>query len=293
MSGDPRSGLTGPASSDASSSSPPAPAPAGKVHRLLIAYDGGAYQGWQHQGETIPTVQRELERVVAVIWGESITVQGSGRTDTGVHALGQVATFVAPPKIPDPRRLRMAFNDHLPASIRVMDNDFAPDEFHARFSSTGKEYHYRILNREVLLPLEAGRAWHVPRPLDLQAMRDALPCLIGSHDFTSFASNPGYQRTTMVRNMADCRLWEHEGDIRIKFHADGFLYRMVRNLVGALVKVGQGRIDAQEFKRILEARSRQSAPNTAPPDGLTLMRVYYPEDLVPPFSTPSPLPSWH
>jgi tRNA pseudouridine38-40 synthase len=265
--------------------------PPERVHRLCIAYDGSAYQGWQRQGE-LPTVQLEMERAAAKIWGTAPSVQGSGRTDTGVHALGQVASFLAPVKIPDPLRLRMAFNDHLPSSVRVTGNDLGPDSFHARFSSIGKEYHYRIINREILLPHDVGRAWHVPRPLDRDSMGEALQCLHGRHDFSSFASNPGYERTTMVRSMIDCRLWERDGDVRIKFHADGFLYRMVRNLVGALVKVGLGKMSPLDYQRILEARSRQAAPNTAPADGLYLMRVYYPEDLAPSFAQTPTLPPW-
>lgn len=263
--------------------------PETRVHRLLIAYQGGAFQGWQRQGQ-LPTVQFELERVAEKIWGAPVSVQGSGRTDTGVHALGQVASFVAEARIPDPFRLRMAFNDHLPPEVRVMDNDLGPDEFHARFSSTGKEYQYRIINREVMGPHEAGRAWHVPRPLDLAAMRESLSCLVGRHDFTSFASNPGYERTTMVRNMTDARLWERDGDIRVKFQADGFLYRMVRNLMGALAKVGLGKATPADFRAMLAARNRASAANTAPPGGLYLVRVLYPDDLAPPFSVPSAEP---
>ncbi|MDX6767494.1 MAG: tRNA pseudouridine(38-40) synthase TruA [Candidatus Methylacidiphilales bacterium] len=257
--------------------------PETKVHRLLVAYDGAPFQGWQRQGD-LPTVQLALEQAAARIWGRPIDVQGSGRTDTGVHAHGQVASFLAEPRIPEPRRLRMALNDHLPPSVRVLDNDFAPDHFHARFSSIGKEYHYRILNRDVMPPLEHGRAWHVPRPLDSRAMTEALVHLEGRHDFSSFASNPGYERTTMVRTMSLCSLTQNGEEIRLVFRADGFLYRMVRNLAGAAVKVGLGKATPEDFLGILQARCRQNAPNTAPACGLYLARVFYPPDVAPTFS---------
>lgn len=248
--------------------------PPGRVHRLLLAYEGSAFRGWQIQGQE-PTVQLALEKALLTIWEQRIPVHGSGRTDAGVHALGQVASFTAPAKFQDMDRLRAALNNNLPEAVRVLRCAFAPAHFHARFSATGKEYLYRILNHEIMPPFELGRAWHVPRPLDLEAMRAAASSLIGTHDFASFASNPGYARATTVRTLTRASLRQRGHIIELRFRGDGFLYRMVRNLTGALVKVGHHRISPTQFENILRACRRTAAPNTAPACGLYLARVFY------------------
>jgi tRNA pseudouridine38-40 synthase len=245
-----------------------------RVHRLLIAYDGSPFRGWQRQSSD-PTVQLALEKAVATLWNRPIHVHGSGRTDTGVHALGQVATFTASKKFTDLSRLRAALNNNLPDSIRILKAAFAPKDFHARFSATGKEYLYRIHNHEILPPFEVGRAWHLPRPLDLAAIHHAASLLTGTHDFASFASNPGYARATTVRTLTRADLRARGKTLELRFRGDGFLYRMVRNLTGALVKVGHHRISVEEFATIFAARTRSTAPNTAPAHGLYLARVFY------------------
>lgn len=248
--------------------------PAGRVHRLLLTYDGSAFKGWQIQGGD-PTIQLVLESAVRTIWGHPIPVHGSGRTDAGVHALGQVATFTAPPKFSDMARLRAALNNNLPDPVRVLRCALAPHHFHARFSATGKEYLYRILNHEIMPPFELGRAWHIPRPLDTAAMATAATALLGTHDFASFASNPGYARASTVRTLTHASIRTRSHLIELRFRGDGFLYRMVRNLTGALVKVGHHRISVDQFTAILHARRRTAAPNTAPACGLYLARVFY------------------
>lgn len=245
-----------------------------RVHRLLLSYEGSAFKGWQIQG-TEPTVQLALESAVRTIWEKQVPVHGSGRTDAGVHALGQVASFTAPAKFRDMARLRAALNNNLPEAVRVLRCSLAPDRFHARFSATGKEYRYLIYNDEILPPFELGRVWHVPRPLDLEAMQAAASQLIGTHDFASFASNPGYARTSTVRTITRADIQARGPRLQLTFRGDGFLYRMVRNLTGALVKVGHHRIGVEQFANILRACRRTAAPNTAPACGLYLVRVFY------------------
>lgn len=248
--------------------------PRDRVHRLVLAYDGGPFKGWQRQGSE-PTVQLALEAAVARIWGRPLHVHGSGRTDAGVHALAQVATFTAPAKFTDMARLRAALNNNLPGAIRVLRAAPAREGFHARFSATGKQYLYRIHNHEIMPPLELGRAWHLPRTLDLEAMRRAATLLVGTHDFASFTSNPGYERETTVRTIQRAELKRRGARVEFRIRGDGFLYRMVRNLVGGLVKVGYHRLTVDEFARVFAARTRTAAPNTAPACGLYLERVFY------------------
>ena len=245
-----------------------------KNHRLLIAYDGTPFAGWQIQGEK-PTVQGHLEQVLERCWGRHITLYGSGRTDAGVHAYGQVAHFHAEPKFKEMLSLQSALNFYLPPEIRILQARPAPESFHSRFSARGKEYLYRIATGPFINPFEINRAWHVPRPLNLPAMQQAAKLFVGTHDFASFTSNPGYERETTVRSIRSVH-FRQQGDIlAISFRGEGFLYRMVRNLVGALVKVGHERISRAELKKILEARSRSAAPNTALACGLYLERVFY------------------
>jgi tRNA pseudouridine38-40 synthase len=152
----------------------------------------------------------------------------------------------------------------------------ATTKFHARFSARGKSYLYRIVNEPILHPLEIGRAWHVPRPLDLKAVRQAARLFVGKHDFASFTSNPGYERESTIRRLRSIRITRKPGSVlEFTFDGDGFLYRMVRNLVGALVKVGHGRLKVSDLKKILAARARSTAPPTAPAEGLYLLKVRY------------------
>ncbi len=243
-------------------------------HKLLIAYDGTLFAGWQIQGKK-PTVQGHLEQVLARCWGHHVTLYGSGRTDAGVHAHGQVAHFRAEPKFRDLSSLQSALNFYLPREIRILQAKYTPETFHSRFSAKGKEYRYRIGQGPFLDPFEINRAWHVPRKLDIDAMGKAGQLFVGTHDFASFTSNPGYKRETTVRSIRSVRFQRQGAILAICFRGEGFLYRMVRNLVGALVKVGHGRITQQELKKILEAQRRSAAPYTAPACGLYLEKVFY------------------
>ena len=242
-------------------------------HKLTVAYRGTEFSGWQRQTAK-RTVQECLETALGKIWGQKISLQGSGRTDTGVHALGQVASFNAPRRHNATDLLR-ALNANLPRDVRIVKCRLVSPAFHARFDARGKTYKYLIWNRLVQDPFTHDTHWHVPRDLDLPAMRRAARMLLGRHDFASFTSNPGYERESTVRTMTRASVVRDGHALVFHFSADGFLYRMVRNLVGALVKVGKGKITVEEFGRILRSCKRSAAPETAPACGLYLMNVTY------------------
>jgi len=249
--------------------------PALQGHKLTISYRGTDFSGWQCQpGKR--TVQECLETALEKIWGHNISLQGSGRTDTGVHALGQVASFNAP-RLHADSVLQRALNANLPRDVRVVKCRLVPPAFHARFDAIGKTYRYLVWNRLVQDPFTLDTHWHVPRPLDLPVMRRAARFLLGEHDFASFTSNPGYERESKVRIMSRASIVRDGSNLVFQFTADGFLYRMVRNLVGGLVKVGLGKITADDFGEILRARSRSEAPANAPACGLYLVSVKYPK----------------
>jgi tRNA pseudouridine38-40 synthase len=247
--------------------------PALQGHRLTVAYRGTEFHGWQRQAAK-RTVQECLEVALEKIWGHKISLQGSGRTDTGVHALGQVASFNAP-RLHTGDVVRRALNANLPRDVRVVKCRLVSPAFHARFDAKGKTYRYLIWNDLVQDPFTHDTHWHVPRDLDLAAMRKAARLLIGKHDFASFTSNPGYERESTIRTMRRASVVREGHVLVFHFSADGFLYRMVRNLVGALVKVGKGKINVDEFARILRECRRSAAPETAPACGLYLMNVRY------------------
>jgi tRNA pseudouridine38-40 synthase len=247
--------------------------PALQGHRLTIAYRGTAFSGWQRQAEK-RTVQGCIEDVLEKIWGEKISLQGSGRTDTGVHALGQVASFNAR-RLHGDTVLQRALNANLPRDVRIVKCRLVSPAFHARFDAKGKTYRYLIWNHLVQDPFTLDTHWHVPRLLDLPAMRRAARLLVGRHDFASFTSNPGYERESTVRTMKRVSVAREGAVLSFHFTAEGYLYRMVRNLVGALEKVGQGKVSVDDFGKILRARSRSEGPASAPACGLYLMNVTY------------------
>ena len=238
---------------------------------ITIEYDGTHFHGWQVQ-PGLRTVQREMEGALTRMMGSAIRVSASGRTDAGVHALAQVAHCDVPKMIP-PENVALGLNSLLPRDVRVADCGWAPAGFHARFSASGKKYRYLVLNRKTPTALLRNRVWHVRRPLDLEKMREGSLYLVGEKDFFSFRSSgdPG----TTVREMRDISI-QRDGDfVTVLFEANGFLKHMVRNIMGALVEVGSGRMEPVDLKRLLDARSRENAPRKAPARGLTLMEVYY------------------
>jgi tRNA pseudouridine38-40 synthase len=244
--------------------------------KLTIAYDGTEYEGWQVQ-KTGTGVQEKVEAALAKLFPSHPRVHSSSRTDTGVHALGMVAHFEAPPaecKM-SARKLALALNAWLPEDIRVLAAARARQDFHARFAAAGKQYRYFVWNHAAMNPLIRHTAWHVPRPLDLSAMRRAAPFFVGQHDFQSFAANPGYAKASTVRTMARCELTKRGRLLTFIIEGDGFLYKMCRGIVGTLVQVGLGKYPPGEISRMLANRDRRLAGMTAPARGLVLWKVFY------------------
>lgn len=239
---------------------------------LVVQYDGTDYHGFQRQ-PGLPTVQEQLEQALERVLGHEVTVTGAGRTDAGVHAVGQTATFDTDRPIPT-ERIAPALNAALPRDISVVSAVEAPPDFHPRYHATGKLYGYRILNREEPSPFIGRYAWHVPEPLDVAAMRAGAEALLGTHDFVAFSSAGSSVKDT-VRTLRRFDV-QPEGDlIELRVEADGFLYMMVRRLVGALVEVGLGRLTVPELVDIRESGDRTRAPWIAPPQGLSLLKVIY------------------
>ena len=244
--------------------------------KLTIAYDGTQYQGWQVQ--KIGTgVQEKVEAALAKLFPSHPRIHSSSRTDTGVHALGIVAHFEIPrtESRMTARKLALALNAWLPEDIRILSAAPAPQGFHARFNATGKQYRYFVWNHAAMNPLIRHTAWHVPRPLDLRAMRAAVPFFVGKHDFQSLAANPGYARESTVRTLKRCDLARRGPLLTFVIEGDGFLYKMCRGIVGTLVQVGLGKYPADEVRRMLVRRDRRAAGMTAPARGLVLWKVFY------------------
>ena len=241
--------------------------------KAVIAYDGTAFSGWQVQPGRL-TVQSELEKAISEITNESPRVFCSGRTDKGVHAIGQVVHFDIAAKIPA-QKLFLALNSKLPPGVRVMKISRAKPDFDARFSATGKEYRYFIFNGPQIPPhLRHFRA-HVFRKLDVKAMRAAAEQLVGEHDFAAFSANPGHERDGTVRTIFSLRVKKSGSEICIAVRGGGFMYKMVRSLAGFFIRVGTGELAPDAAKTILESKTRTAHVPTAPACGLFLWRVEY------------------
>ena len=245
------------------------------VHlKLEIAYDGTHYGGWQRQKHDA-SIQQMLEEAIQKICGRKITVFGASRTDAGVHALRQCASLSVPDKRMSASDWLRAINAHLPRDIRVIKVSAAPAKFHAQYAARSKIYKYRIWNHRVLPPFEVNRAWQVPVPLDVAAMKRAARVLIGRHDFSSFASASRDPRRTNIRTIKRIAIRKSGPLITLEVEGDGFLYKMVRGIVGTLADVGKGRTPVAGVKKILEARDRKKAGQNAPAQGLYLVRIKY------------------
>lgn len=240
--------------------------------KLVLEYDGTAYCGFQRQ-DGLRTIQAELERAVAVITKSPANVIGAGRTDAGVHARGQVVNFRTDARMPA-EKFVPALNSVLPADIRVLRAEDVPLEFNARYDARGKTYEYTMDTRPVPSVFLRNYAYHVPFPLDLEAMREGCSHIVGRHDFRSFAASGGGAKT-FTREVRRCALEAGEGLVKITVEADGFLYNMVRIIVGTLVLVGVGKLTPRDVARIRDARDRRVAGPTAPAKGLCLVRVDY------------------
>lgn len=240
--------------------------------KVVVEYDGTDYFGFQYQ-PGVPTIQNELERALSKIVKQDIRVIGAGRTDAGVHAACQVISFRTDGTIPTDR-ICIALNSLLPSGIAALSAEEVDSDFHARYSAKSRLYRYDILNREKRSALMGRYSLHVRYALDIDAMAEAGKCLLGVHDFSSFASADGEEEST-VRNLMEFDLRRCGEHILLDFRANAFLRSMVRTIVGTLLEVGQGRRDARAMSSILDARDRRAAGKTAPPCGLCLMEVVY------------------
>jgi tRNA pseudouridine38-40 synthase len=263
--------------------------------KLILAYDGTPFNGWQVQ-PNLPTVQGTLAQAIRHITGESVLPQGSGRTDAGVHALAQVASFSLDVPIPA-ANLHRALNRALPPSIRILSVEVAPEGFHARHSARRKTYEYRISTTDICSPMLAPYVWSYHLPLDLPTLQQVATHILGTHDFTSFsaadpdlatrngnagpAANPpstpySLLPTPCLTRTIHYSTWRQQEDLLIyRITGSGFLHHMVRNLVGTFVEAGSGRIPADSIPTILAARNRNAAGPTAPARGLFLVEVEY------------------
>lgn len=242
-------------------------------YKLTLEYDGGPFIGWQRQDNGM-SVQQALEDAVTGFCGETVTVNGAGRTDSGVHALGQVA-HIDIVRDTEPERLRDALNFHLkPHPVAVLRAEAVGGDFHARFSATARAYRYRVLNRRPPPVIARGRVWWVAHALDAQAMHDAAKVLLGRHDFTTFRASL-CQAPSPVKTLDRLEVMRHGEEIVIEARARSFLHHQVRNIVGTLKLVGEAKWTADDVRRALEARDRAAGGPTAPPDGLYLTDVFY------------------
>jgi tRNA pseudouridine38-40 synthase len=245
-------------------------------YQIVLAYDGRSFLGWQRHGDQ-PTVQFALEQAVTKVFDVRVPVQGSGRTDRGTHAHGQVASLHLPAGMA-PELIKEKLNQVLPAAVRIVDVRCAAMDFHACDSAIAKHYRYLIWNDKKLPAERDGRVWHVKEPLDVQAMSEACSVFVGEQDFASFATKTNFKQKSTRRTVTEAALSHEPPMITFDICADGFLYKMVRNIVRALVKVGEGRYTREDLRRILAAKDRQAAPGTAPASGLYLERVFYSQD---------------
>lgn len=243
-----------------------------KRYRLIVAYDGTNYSGWQYQ-DNAPTIEKELNKALTKLLKQEIVVMGASRTDAGVHAHGNVAVFDAETTIPGDK-IRFALNPLLPEEVKVMDSAEVADDFHPRFCDTEKTYEYKILNSKSPLPTMRLYSWWYNRALNVEKMQEAAKRIPGEKDFKSFCA-AGAQVATTVRHVTGCEVFK-EGDMTtIRVKGEGFLYNMVRIIAGTLVRVGEGKWEPEYVDEIIASCDRTKAGPTAPPQGLTLIGIEY------------------
>jgi tRNA pseudouridine38-40 synthase len=241
-------------------------------YRMDIRYNGQKYYGWQRH-KNKPTIQGALENAVTECFGLRCNVEGSGRTDRGTHALGQVATIRLPENIQEDALVNL--NNALDKTIEITRLQKVSADFHARESALGKCYRYKIWNHLNLPPKMEGKVWYIPEKLDVKSMQKACPFFVGMMDYASFAKVPNFKRAGTVRTVHALDLRQDESFLCFSIIADGFLYKMVRNIVRALVKVGEGKTQIEDLPHIIKAKNRKAAPGTAPASGLYLDSVFY------------------
>jgi tRNA pseudouridine38-40 synthase len=242
--------------------------------KFIVAYDGAAFAGWQSQLHR-KTAQDELERAFNKITGAHVRIHGAGRTDAGVHALAQCAHVDLPDRRLSITRWRSALNGVLPPTIRVLRCRYVASDFHARFSVRGKTYRYRIWMGPILPPLEFKRAWHIPASLDVGVLKIAGKNFVGRHDFAGFAANRGKKEENTIRTIRSLEIGRRGFNIKIEITGDGFLYKMVRLMVGAMVRVALDKMESAEIGLRLKSPRHAHERFTAPAEGLYLVRVWY------------------
>ena len=241
--------------------------------KLTIEYDGKNFPGWQSQPGKV-SIQTEIENAIKSITGEEVQIIASGRTDAGVHALGQVANFHTETTIPI-KQIPYAINSKLTKSIVIKDAVEVDDRFHSRYNCKQKTYRYIINNSEFPSALNRYREFHMPYKLDIDKMKKAIKHFEGEHDFAGFKSSGGSEKKTTIRNLTKCELLEDGERIIIELTGNGFLYNMVRIISGTIVDIGLGKIDVDEIDKIIESKDRTKAGKTLPPHGLYLVKVEY------------------
>ena len=240
--------------------------------KLTVAYDGTQYAGFQSQNNA-PAIQDVLNRAISDLFGSEIKTIGASRTDAGVHAMGNVAVFDIETRM-DPSKICFALNTRLPADIRILESERVPDDFHPRYCDTVKTYKYRILNSRFADPIHRLYCTHCHYKLDSELMKKAAEDLVGEHDFASFCA-AGFSGNSTVRTIYSCDVHRDGDIIVITITGNGFLYNMVRIIAGTLIDIGCGRRPADDIKKIIEARDRRRAGDTAPAKGLTLEEIRY------------------
>ena len=244
--------------------------------KLIIAYDGTHYSGWQIQPNGV-SIQEKLHHALKIILKQDVHVVGSGRTDAGVHAIGQAAHFIYSSAL-DLRRFNNSLNALLPPDIRIRSSEEVPLNFHARYSAISKTYHYHLHFDRVMDPFHRLYRLHVFDKIDLGLLNDAAQQFVGTHDFTSFANeaHAGVAAHDPIRNLMRLDIFPQDGGVRLEFQADGFLYKMVRNIVGTLLEISSGKRDIKDIPIIFDSKDRRKAGQAAAPQGLFLVKVEYP-----------------
>ena len=242
-------------------------------YKMTLQYDGTRYSGWQRQGNTEKTIQGKLEQAISTLLEEPVEIHGSGRTDAGVHALGQVASFQTGSPIPDCGLFQRALNERLPGDIAVTVLTPASPRFHARLNAKEKTYRYTVWNSDIPNVLERRYLLQVPEILDLSRMEDAAARMLGTHDFSGFSADKTKKST--VRHLKSVELHSNGPRLELLFTGNGFLRSMVRILTGTLLEVGMGKREPESVDQVFQSQSRQDAGFTAPPQGLCLIQVIY------------------
>jgi len=242
-------------------------------YKLTIQYDGSRYKGWQRLGNAENTIQDKIEQVLSKMLGQEIEIVGCSRTDAGVHALGQIANFKADQAL-EPQEVKAYLNHYLPEDISIIEVAMVNENFHARYLCKDKTYLYKIWNREYSHPFSRKYSMHVKDTLDIEKMKVASRNFVGKHDFTAY-SNAKSKKKSTIREIFNIDIQEEDGFIELRIHGDGFLYNMVRWIVGALIEVGLGKMESSVIALAMEAKERGKAGDLAEAGGLFLEKVTY------------------